>query len=49
VVGHFDPKDMGDNVKYYRAIDFGTSHPTGVVFLAQDGDDNLYIYDEIRL
>lgn len=47
VVPHFDPKLMGE-VKYYRGIDFGTSHPTAVVFLAVDEDDNIYVFDEIR-
>jgi len=49
VVPHFDPKELWDNVKFYRGIDFGTSHPTWVVFLAQDDDDNVYIFDEIRI
>lgn len=49
VVPHFHPRELGNNVKYYRAIDFGTSHPTWVVFVAQDEDDNVYIYDEIKL
>lgn len=40
---------MWDNVRYYKAIDFGTSHPTAVIFLAQDIDDNFYVFDEIRL
>lgn len=47
VVPHFDPEDMGDDLRYYRAIDFGTSHPTAMVFAVQDTDDNIYIYDEI--
>ena len=49
VVPYFDPKTMWDNVRYYKAIDFGTSHPTAVIFLAQDIDDNFYVFDEIRL
>lgn len=49
VVNHFHPREMGDNIKYYKAIDFGTSHPTWVVFVAQDIDDNIYVFDEIRL
>lgn len=49
VVPHFHPKELGEGIKYYRGIDFGTSHPTWVIFMAQDMDDNLYIYDEIRL
>jgi phage terminase large subunit-like protein len=35
--------------KFYRAIDFWTSHPTGVIFMMQDEDDNLIIYDEIKI
>lgn len=46
VVPHFNPKELG-NPRYYRSIDFGVSHPTGVIFIAQDEDDNLYVYDEI--
>ena len=49
VVPHFNPRDLWEWVKYYRWIDFGTSHPTWVTFLAVDNDDNVYIYDEIRL
>lgn len=50
-IRHFDPKLMSMNwwdVKYYRGVDFGTSHPTACVFLAQDDDDNFYIFDEIK-
>lgn len=39
--------ENGENLKFYKSIDFGTSHPTAVVFAAQDLDDNIYIYDEI--
>lgn len=49
IVPHFDPKLLWKNwdwVKYYRAIDFGTSHPTAIVWVAQDIDDNLYVFDE---
>ncbi len=45
-VPHFDPKDMGE-VKYYRGLDFGVSHPTGCVFLSVDNDDNVYVWDEV--
>lgn len=43
---HFDPSDMGE-VKYYRGLDFGVSHPTGCVLLAVDKDDNIYVWDEV--
>ena len=46
VVPHFNPEDMGD-VDYYIGIDFWTSHPTWVVFIAVDRDSNIYIFDEI--
>jgi len=49
VVPHFEPKLLWkswDDVKYYRAIDFWTSHPTAIVWVAQDIDDNLYVFDE---
>lgn len=49
VVPWFDPRVLGDWVKFYKAIDFGTSHPTAVIFLARDSDDNIYVYDEVRL
>lgn len=49
MVPNFNPKDLWEWVKYYKAIDFGTSHPTAVVFMARDIDDNIYVYDEIRL
>lgn len=48
VIPHVDVKEFGDWMKYYRSIDFGTSHPTAVIFLAQDRDDNFYVFDEIR-
>ncbi len=47
VVNDFDPKELGEDIRYYRGLDFGVSHPTGVVFLAQDLDDNIYVYDEV--
>lgn len=49
VVPHFDPKllwKFWDDVKYYRAIDFWTSHPTAIIWIAQDIDDNFYVFDE---
>ena len=53
VVPHFDPKLMAwnywDKVKFYRAVDFGTSHPTAVIWIAQDIDDNFYVYDELEV
>lgn len=51
VIPHFDPKLLWknwDEVKYYRGIDFGTSHPTAIVWLAQDIDDNFYVFDEFE-
>lgn len=49
VIPYYDPTKDALWVKFYRSIDFWTSHPTAVIFLAQDEDDNLYIYDEIKL
>ncbi len=37
VVPHISPEEL-PNPKYYKAIDFGTSHPTGIVFVAKDAD-----------
>lgn len=48
IVPYFDPT-REEWWKFYKAIDFWTSHPTAIVFLAQDPDDNLYVYDEIKL
>lgn len=51
VVPHFEPSLMAinyDGVKYYRGIDFGTSHPTACVWVAQDTDDNFYVFDELE-
>lgn len=50
VVPHFNPYLMGhrDDLKFYRGIDFGVSHPTAVIWLCQDIDDNLYIFDELE-
>ncbi len=47
VIPHFKPQELGSGVRYYRAIDFGVSHPTAVIFLAQDEDDNFYVWDEV--
>lgn len=51
VVPHFDPNRLAlwwEEVKYYRGIDFGTSHPTACVWVAQDIDDNFYVWDELE-
>lgn len=47
VIPHVEPNDFNDWLKFYRSIDFGTSHPTAVIMLAQDKDDNFYVFDEI--
>lgn len=47
VIHHVEPNDFNDWLKFYRSIDFGTSHPTAVIMLAQDKDDNFYVFDEI--
>ncbi len=46
VIPHIAPEELG-SVRFYRSIDFGTSHPTWVIFLAQDEEDNLYVWDEV--
>lgn len=48
VVPHFEPRLLWLDTKYYRAIDFGTTHPTAIIWIAQDEDDNLYVYDEFE-
>lgn len=47
VVPHIDPEDL-PNPKFYKAIDFGTSHPTAVVFVAKDDEWNVYVFDEYK-
>ena len=47
VIPHISPDDLPDP-KFYRTIDFGTSHPTAVLFVAKDSDDNYYVFDEIK-
>lgn len=49
VVPHFDARLLWPETKYYRSIDFGTTHPTAVVWIAQDLDDNIYIFDEYEV
>ena len=48
VVPHFNPRLLGNETKYYRAIDFWVVHPTAVIWIAQDEDDNLYVFDEME-
>lgn len=48
IIPYYDPT-REEGYRFYRSIDFGTSHPTAIIFIAQDPDDNLYVYDEIRL
>lgn len=45
IVPHIDPKDI-EGISY-RSIDFGTSHPTAVVFVKVDNDGNIYVWDEV--
>lgn len=40
-----EPFDIS-NFSLYRSIDFGTINPFACVWIAVDGDDNWYIYDE---
>lgn len=50
VVPNFNPYLLGErsDIKFYRGIDFGVSHPTACIWLAQDLDDNIYIFDELE-
>jgi hypothetical protein len=36
-----------DDMTHYRYIDFGFTNPAAVGFIAMDGDNNWYVYDEI--
>lgn len=47
VIPHIEPETLWDYVEYYRSIDFGVAHPTGVVFIAKDEDGNIYVWDEV--
>jgi len=52
VIRHLDPTNNNfpdTEFKYYRSIDFGTSHPMAAIFAAVDWDDNIYIFDEIYM
>ena len=50
VVPNFNPYLMWErsDIKFYRGIDFGVSHPTACIWLAQDLDDNIYIFEELE-
>lgn len=48
VIPKIDLRTLWDNTKYYRSIDFWTSHPTWVLFIAIDEDNNIIIFDEIK-
>jgi phage terminase large subunit-like protein len=50
IVPYIEPttNNLGCNeLYYYRSMDFWTSHPTWVLFICVDEDENIYIYDEI--
>jgi hypothetical protein len=41
-----DPFTIPDSWSVYRGIDFGSTNPTACLWIAVDGDDNWFIYDE---
>jgi len=41
-----EPFEIPDTWQIYRAIDFGSTNPTSCLWIAVDGDDNIYIVDE---
>jgi len=47
VVADMDKFALWEWVRLYKSIDLWVVHPTWVIFLAQDNDDNFYVYDEI--
>lgn len=47
VVSHFHPKELGEGVRYFWALDFWHTHPTAFLFIGLDLDWNLYIFDMV--
>jgi phage terminase large subunit len=41
-----EPFDIPSNCQLYRSIDFGSTNPTACLWIAVDGDENWYIYQE---
>jgi hypothetical protein len=41
-----EPFDIPDSWSRYRAMDFGSTNPTACLWIATDGDDNWFIYQE---
>lgn len=41
-----EPFTIGESWSCYRAIDFGSTNPTACLWIAVDGDENWYIFDE---
>ncbi len=41
-----EPFEIPDNFSVYRAMDFGSTNPTVCLWIATDGDDNWFVYDE---
>jgi phage terminase large subunit len=41
-----EPCDIPESWKIYRSIDFGSTNPTACLWIAVDGDENWYIYQE---
>jgi phage terminase large subunit len=39
--------EINPNWRFFRSIDWGYTNPFAVLFIALDGDNNLYIFDEI--
>lgn len=45
LIPYFHPEKLGEGVRYYWAIDFWVNHPTALLFIAVDQDENVYVYD----
>jgi phage terminase large subunit len=41
-----EPFDIPDGWNLYRGLDFGSTNPTACLWIAVDGDDNWFVFDE---
>lgn len=46
---HVQNFEVDEDWSFYRSVDFGATHPTGVVFIGVDRDGVHYIFDEIYM
>ena len=41
-----EPFEVSDSWQIYRSVDFGSTNPTVILWIATDGDDNWFVVDE---